>query len=102
MKMKVRNKMKLLFQFIILNIVNVIMQTVKTMVTVKASKGVAAVVNAVAFGLYTVVTVYMMCELPLGTKAFILALCNLVGVYHLLPLSLSCAGLSCPLRYHRG
>lgn len=71
----------LLFQFIILNIVNVIMQTVKTMVTVKAGKGIAALVNALTFGIYTVVTVYMLCDLPLFTKALVVALCNLVGVY---------------------
>jgi uncharacterized protein YebE (UPF0316 family) len=71
----------LLIQFIILNIVNVIIQTVKSIVTVKCGKELASLVNAIAFGLYTVVTVYMMCELPLGTKALIVALCNLVGVY---------------------
>ena len=73
--------MKLLIDFIILNILNVIIQTVKSLVTVKCGKELAAIVNAIAFGLYTVVTVYMMCELPLGTKAFVVALCNLVGVY---------------------
>lgn len=73
--------MKLLIDFIILNILNVIIQTVKSLVTVKCGKELAAIVNAIAFGLYTVVTVYMMCELPLGTKAIIVALCNLVGVY---------------------
>lgn len=73
--------MKLLVDFIILNILNVIIQTVKSLVTVKCGKELAAIVNAIAFGLYTVVTVYMMCELPLGTKAIVVALCNLVGVY---------------------
>lgn len=73
--------MGLLVDFIILNILNVIIQTVKSIVTIKCGKGIASIVNAIAFGLYTVVTVYMMCELPLGTKAFIVAMCNLVGVY---------------------
>lgn len=73
--------MNLLIEFIILNIINVIIQTVKSLVTVKCGKELASVVNAIAFGLYTVVTVYMMCELPLGTKALVVALCNLVGVY---------------------
>lgn len=73
--------MSLLVDFIILNILNVIIQTVKSIVTIKCGKGIASIVNAIAFGLYTVVTVYMMCELPLGTKAFIVAMCNLVGVY---------------------
>ena len=72
---------KLLLVFIGLNIANVIIQTVKSIATVKCGKGVAAIVNAIAYGLYTVVTVYLMCELSLGLKALIVALCNLVGVY---------------------
>lgn len=72
---------KLLITFIILNIANVIIQTVKSIVTIKSGKGVAAITNAVAFGLYTIVTVYLMCELPLMWKAFIVAMCNLVGVF---------------------
>lgn len=72
---------KLLTIFILLNVVNVIMQTVKSIATVKGGKGVAALVNAVTFALYTVVTVYMMCELPLMWKAIIVGLCNLVGVF---------------------
>ena len=73
--------MNLLITFIILNIVNVVIQTIKSLATVKCGKGVAAIVNAVAFGLYTIVTVYMLCELPLMWKAGIVALCNLVGVF---------------------
>lgn len=73
--------MKLLIIFIILNIANVIIQTVKSIATIKCGKAVAALINAVAYGLYTVVTVYMMCELNLGLKALIVALCNLVGVF---------------------
>lgn len=73
--------MELLITFIILNILNVIIQTIKSIATVKCGKGVAAVVNAIAYGLYTIVTVYMLCELPLMWKAGIVALCNLVGVY---------------------
>lgn len=73
--------MKLLIIFIVLNIANVIIQTVKSIATVKCGKAVAAIVNAVAYGLYTIVTVYLMCELDLYLKAGIVALCNLVGVY---------------------
>ena len=72
---------KLLLAFIVLNIANVIIQTVKSITTVKCGKVSAAVVNAVAYGLYTIVTVYLMCELELYLKAGIVALCNLVGVY---------------------
>lgn len=71
----------LLITFIILNIINVIVQTVKSIATVKGGKVTAAVVNAIAYGLYTIVTVYMLCELPLFWKAGIVAICNLVGVF---------------------
>lgn len=72
---------KLLTIFIILNVINVIIQTVKSIATVKCGKVSASIINAVAYGLYTVVTVYMLCELSLGLKALIVALANLVGVY---------------------
>ena len=72
---------KLLITFIILNIFNVIIQTVKSIATVKCGKTAAAIINAVAYGLYTIVTVYMLCELDLWVKALIVAVCNLIGVY---------------------
>ena len=72
---------QLFITFVALNIVNVIMQTMKSLATVKCGKTIAALVNAVTFGLYTVVTVYMLCDLPLMWKAGIVALCNLVGVF---------------------
>ena len=73
--------MELLIIFIVLNIVNVILQTVKSLATVKCGKVAAAIVNAVAYGLYTIVLVYTMCDLPLMWKAGIVALCNFIGVY---------------------
>ena len=73
--------MKLLVIFILLNIFNVIIQTAKSLCTIKCGKVGAALVNALAYGLYTVVIVYTMCDLPLILKALIVALCNLIGVY---------------------
>lgn len=72
---------QLLLTFIGLNILNVIVQTAKSIITVKSGKTVAAIVNAVAYGLYTIVTIYLLSDLPLLWKALIVALCNLVGVY---------------------
>ena len=72
---------QLLIIFIVLNILNVVIQTIKSIATVKCDKVIAAIINAIAYGLYTVVTVYMLCSLPLAWKAFIVAMCNLVGVY---------------------
>ena len=71
----------LLLTFIILNILIVIIQTVKSIATIKCGKGAAALINAVAYGLYTIVTVYMMCELELWLKALVVAVANLIGVY---------------------
>ena len=73
--------MKLLIIFIVLNIFNVILQTIKSICTVKCGKTVAAIVNAVAFGLYTVVIVYTNADLPLIQKVLVVALSNLIGVY---------------------
>lgn len=72
---------ELLLVFIALNIANVIIQTVKSLATVKCEKGVASLVNAVAYGLYTVVVVYTVCDLPLWLKVVVVSLCNLVGVF---------------------
>lgn len=72
---------ELLIIFIVLNIVNVIIQTVKSLATVKCGKTVAAIINAVAYGLYTVVVVYTVCDLPLWLKVVVVGACNLVGVF---------------------
>ena len=72
---------ELLIVFIVLNIVNVIIQTVKSIATIKCGKGMAALVNAIAYGLYTVVVVYTVCDLPLWLKVVVVGLCNLVGVF---------------------
>lgn len=71
----------LLLEFIVLNIVNVMLQTFKTLCTVNSGKYTAAIMNAVAYGFYTVVVIYMLCDLPTFTKALIVGLCNLVGVF---------------------
>lgn len=67
--------------FCILNVLNVVIQTVKNLVTVKCGKISAALVNALAYGLYTVVLVYMSCDLKLWQKVAVVSLANLIGVY---------------------
>ena len=67
--------------FVILNALNVIIQTIKSLVTIKCKKLAAALVNAVAYGLYTVVVVYTVCDLPLLQKVLIVAICNFIGVF---------------------
>ena len=72
---------KLLILFIVMNIINVIIQTVKSIATIKCGKIAAAIVNAVAYGLYTYIVVLTMCDLPLLAKCLIVAGANFVGVY---------------------
>lgn len=72
---------KLLIVFVILNAVNVIIQTVRSLATIKCKKFAAACVNALAYGLYTVVVVYTVCDLPLWWKVVIVAVCNFIGVF---------------------
>lgn len=72
---------KLLILFIVMNIINVIIQTVKSIATIKCGKVAAAIVNAVAYGLYTYIVVLTMCDLPLLAKCLIVAGANFVGVY---------------------
>lgn len=73
--------MKLLIIFIVFNALNVIIQTVKSLATIKCGKMVAALVNAVAYGLYTYIVVLTVCDLPLWQKMLIVAACNFVGVF---------------------
>ena len=73
--------MELLILFVVMNVLNVIIQTVKSICTIKCGKTAAAVVNAVAYGLYTYIVVLTMCDLPLLAKCLIVAGCNFVGVY---------------------
>ena len=68
--------------FVLLNIINVILQTVKSIATVKCGKWGASIMNAVAYALYTVVVVYMNADgLGILWKAVIIGMANLVGVY---------------------
>lgn len=73
--------MKLLILFIVMNVLNVIVQTAKSLATIKCGKVGAAIVNAVAYGLYTYIVILTMCNIPLIWKCIIVALANFVGVY---------------------
>ena len=74
-------EMKLLILFVVMNVVNVVIQTIKSIATIKCGKTAAAIVNAVAYGLYTYIVVLTMCDLPLLAKCLIVASANFVGVW---------------------
>ena len=72
---------ELLVMFIVLNAINVVIQTIKSLCTINCGKTVAAFVNALAYGFYTVVVIYMVCDLPLLWKVLIVGACNFIGVF---------------------
>ena len=74
-------EMKLLILFIVMNIINVVIQTIKSIATIKCGKIAAALVNALAYGLYTYIIVLTNCDLPLLAKCLIVASANFVGVW---------------------
>ena len=71
----------MLVSFIFFNILNVVIQTIKSIVTIKCNKWVAAIVNAVAYGLYTYIVVLTASDIDLWFKIIVVALANLVGVF---------------------
>lgn len=71
-----------LILFIGLTVANVIIQTIKSIATIKCGKTVAALINAVAYGLYTYVIFFTNADgMALWLKALITALANLIGVW---------------------
>jgi uncharacterized protein YebE (UPF0316 family) len=73
--------MKLFILFVVMNVINVVIQTVKSIATIKCGKTAAAIVNALAYGLYTYIVVLTMCDLPLLAKCLVVAAANFVGVW---------------------
>ena len=68
--------------FVIAQTLNVILNTVKSIVTVKGGKVAAAAVNAACFGLYTYIIV-LTANSAFSTlvKCLVVAACNFIGVY---------------------
>lgn len=73
--------MALLTLFVVLTIINVILNTARTIITVKGGLFWSSFISAIAFGFYVLVIVYTVCELPLWIKATVTALANFVGTY---------------------
>lgn len=72
---------KFLLFFILLTLANVIIQTVKSLVTIKGNKWQAACINAITYALYTYVIFFTAADgLTLWAKALITGFCNFIGV----------------------
>lgn len=68
--------------FVICTLANVVISTIKSVMTIKGGKVSAALWNALSFGLYTYIVV-LTATAPVSTlwKVIITAACNLVGVF---------------------
>ena len=74
--------MNFLLLYCVLSFVNVVIQTIKSLCTVKCSTFISACVNAIAYGLYVYVIFFTNAEgLSLWGKALITAAANFSGVY---------------------
>ncbi len=73
--------MNVLILFSILTVVNVIFSTIKSIVTIKSGKTVAALVSAGYYGYYNIVLIYTVADFPLWQKVVVTFLANLLGVW---------------------
>lgn len=74
--------MNMILLFTILTILNTILQTIKSLCTVRCPSIVSATVNAITYSVYTFVIFFTTADgMPLWTKAAITAVANFFGVY---------------------
>lgn len=73
---------KILVIFTVCTIVNVVLNTMKSILTVKGGKLSAAIINALTFGFYTYIVILTANdEIATWLKMVITAVCNFIGVY---------------------
>jgi hypothetical protein len=72
--------MQVILVFFFISLINVILQTAKSVLTIKASRAVASTINAIAFGFYTIV-VKMIGGTDIYVAAGLTVLANLIGVW---------------------
>ena len=80
-KEKTGDTMKMILLFVILSIINVIFSTVRSLTTIKSSKGIAAFISAGYFAFYNIMLIYTVADFPMWQKCVVTFMCNLVGVF---------------------
>ena len=74
--------MKMLFIFALCTLLNVVLATIKSVMTIKGTKVSAAIWNALSFGLYSyIVILTATADLTTLQKVIVTVVCNLIGVY---------------------
>lgn len=67
--------------FAILQVANVILSVMKSIIQVKGTKIMASVFNAVYFSLYVIIVMYMVADMNVWAKIAITFAANLIGTY---------------------
>lgn len=67
--------------FTLCSIVNVMLNTVKTIIMYKQNKLSSSLINAITYGFYTIIVVMMAGEMSLWLKILLTALTNFIGVW---------------------
>ena len=73
--------MKILILYLMLQITNVILATIKSIVTIKGSKLSAALMNALSYSVNIVVVIYTVMDFSIWIKILITAITNFTGTY---------------------
>lgn len=74
--------MNIILLFTLCTAVNVILSTIKSILTVKGGKLSASFINALTYGFYSYVIVLTSADgMPIWLKMAITAICNFIGVY---------------------
>ena len=74
--------MKMLLIFALCTLLNVVLATIKSVMTIKGTKISAAIWNALSFGLYSyIVILTATADLTTIQKVIVTVVCNLIGVY---------------------
>ena len=71
---------KLILAFSVAQLINVILSTLKSVITIKGGKGVAAVSNAVAHG-FNAIVIKVIADVDMWLAVIISIISNLIGVY---------------------
>lgn len=73
--------MKILILYLILQVINVILATIKSIVTIKGSKLSAALMNALSYSVNIIVVIYTVMDFSIWLKILITAITNFAGTY---------------------
>lgn len=81
------NTVSFIILFVVLQLINVILNTLKSILTVNGTKIQSAIINAITFAVYTVVVIFTASDFGYGAvidtviKVIITAVTNFIGVY---------------------